>query len=576
MLFLSHGVEPVRDHTVCVVSQQDKTCADFLGCFQQWKQIAFCYAVMLWTLTTQVINFAFLGGSTFVYHQLRGNVRDKFWSKQPDATRQGWTHRMVWALVLLHFIHGGEASNPGPTDRWTLGTFNPSGLNGKQQIISEHLGFGDIWAISETHLSSRAFQSFKRGLFTSESEFTYCVGGHHAPPRPRSDHVGAWTGVAMLSKHPTRAIPVVWSPDVYQSSRVQVTATLCNNLWITGGVVYGEPPGQLHLEARENTETLVSAVFDAVTATSGLRFIAGDFNFQTDQLDVFKLLQQQGFRDLQDIAWERWAAQPQFTCKGKTRKDFCYISPELQVLLVDVIIQHDIWPDHSVLAGVFQGSPKDIVRHWWRQPMQLQWPDEFCNSQIAIDVHWDEVDPTEGYQHMWSQIESSAGAVLYQAGKPLLRNQTGRGATLDTVLCKGQRCVQKLKKGRMGDIPPTFQGTSVKHAQWFRQLRRLQCYVRYRRCHEVESEDLHGVQLWRSILCAKGFPIGFQHWWEHECKTHLVGTPATCPIVAPPLELAQPMYESFAIEVRALERLLGGQAKARAKKLRETDGLQRC
>lgn len=150
----------------------------------------------------------------------------------------GWTRRLAWALVILHFIHGGEASNPGPSNRWTLGTFNPSGLNGKQQLISEHLGFGDIWAISETHLSSRAFQSFKRGLFTAESEFTYCVGGHHAPPRPRSDHVGAWTGVAMPSKHPTRAIPVVWPPDVYQSSRVQVTATLCNNLWITGGVVW--------------------------------------------------------------------------------------------------------------------------------------------------------------------------------------------------------------------------------------------------------------------------------------------------------------------------------------------------
>lgn len=357
----------------------------------------------------------------------------------------------------------------------------------------------------------------------------------------------------------------------HQGCKLQLRcATTCGS----PGGSFGEPPGQLHPEARENTETLTSAVFDAVIATSGIRLVAGDFNFQKDQLDVFKLLQQQGFRDLQDIAWERWAAQPQSTCKGKTRKDFCYISPELQVLLVDVIIQHDIWSDHSVLAGVFQGSPKDIVRHWWRQPMQLQWPDEFRHSQITIDVQWDYVDPTEGYQHMWSQIESSAGVVLHQAGKPLpTRHQTGRGATLDTILCKGQRSVQKLKKGRMGDIQPTFQGTSVQHAQWFRQLRRTQCYVRYRRCHVVESEDLHGVQLWRSILCAKGFPLGFQHWWEHECKTHLVGTPVVCPIVAPPLELAQPMYESFAFEVRALERLLGGRAKARAKKLRETNAM---
>ena len=96
----------------------------------------------------------------------RGSVLGALASESSSIRGSVWgslaSGRLAWALVLLHFIHGGEASNPGPSDRWTLGTFNPSGLNGKQQIISEHLGFGDIWAISETHLSSRAFQSFKK------------------------------------------------------------------------------------------------------------------------------------------------------------------------------------------------------------------------------------------------------------------------------------------------------------------------------------------------------------------------------------------------------------------------------
>ena len=111
----------------------------------------------------------------------------------------GLVKRHWLAILMLCLIHRGEAGNPGPQNGtapvWTLGTFNPSGLNGKQQILAEHLAFGDVWAVTETHLSSRAAHSFKKGLKSTNNPFSYCVCGNPTPQRPQSEHAGAWTGV---------------------------------------------------------------------------------------------------------------------------------------------------------------------------------------------------------------------------------------------------------------------------------------------------------------------------------------------------------------------------------------------
>ncbi len=455
-------------------------------------------------------------------------------------------HRM--ALILLCLIHGGEAHNPGPCNVqppvWTLGTFNPSGLNGKQQVLSEHLSYGDLWAVTETHLSSRAMHTFRGGLKSSHSPFSYCVGGHPAPPRPQSDHSGAWTGVAMVSKHPTRPVPVVWKHDVYQTSRVQVTATLCNDLWITGGVVYGEPPGISHPFAKEHNETLLRDVIEAVVSVRGLRFIAGDWNFQLDQLEAFTLLRRHGFQDIQTIAEEKWGRTPMPTCKGVTRKDFMFISPELRDLLIDVKIEDDVWADHSVIAGVFQGGPQQVVRHSWRMPTSYPWPSNFEASSFAPCVDFKKGDPTSEYASLWSQTEQAASMTrcattsLHQehANKQaevnaIPRSALGRGQTLQTVLKKGSSGVGMLRKSRPGDVAPMFHGQSVQHAHWFRQLRRLQAYTRYCRSHPTDNENAHGVQLWRSILCAKGFGMDFRTWWQDQCKTLLDGAPDVIPLL---------------------------------------------
>ena len=381
------------------------------------------------------------------------------------------------------------------------------------------------------------------------------MSGHPTPLRPHSEHSGSWLGVAIVSKHPSRAIPVEWPNDIFQSSRIQVATTLCHDLWVTGAVVYGEPPGQFHPLAQQHTEKLLEQAIEVVSNMPGLRYVAGDFNFEKGHLEAFHCLERMGFKDLQDLAMCRWGVQPHHTCKGTTRKDFCFISPELQDLLEEVLLEHDVWSDHSVLVGKFRGA-QTVVRQWWRQPQAFPWPDGFSSGTVPIDVNFTGEDPTGQYKKLWEQIETGAQQFLDLSSKKVHPSQLGRAKTLTTVPRKGPVVPVSLKPSRSGDVRPLYYGQSRQHALWFRQLRRLQNFVRFSKVHMQDNCNAHGAALWRSIVMAKGFAHNFVHWWHHECGTHLDGAPHQCPLVPPDHSVASAMYFSFAIEVRSLERKL--------------------
>ena len=483
--------------------------------------------------------------------------------------------RFVKCLVLMALLHSGEAHNPGPMKQlsdpkirsWSLGTFNPSGLGGKHQVISSYLHDCDIWAVSETHLTSRAMQSFRKTLRSSKSDFQFCVGGTPVPLRPHSDQTGEWSGVAMMAKHPTRQLPVQLPKQTADTSRVLITSTLCSDIWITGAVLYGEPPGVSHPDAQSNTDILAHDLFQVLHPIGGLRFFAGDFNFEKGGLEIFQTLEAAGYRDLQDIAYDRWGIIPQKTCKQSTRKDFCFISPELQVYLVDVKVDHTFWADHAIVQGFFSGESTAFVRHHWRVPAQVEWPESFS---CEFPQEWYQIpNPEDQYSQMWNQVEQSASVTKVAQGQlPFPQKCRGRGQTLEVQLKKGHFQAAPTKQGRKGDVRPTFVGTSYKHAHWFRQLRRLQSYCRFRKVNIHDTTTAHGAALWRSILAAKGFQEGFQTWWSVEgSKIH--GAPNTLPLVPPSETIARTIYESFLLDVRCLEKILHSQQKKFAKDRRQ-------
>lgn len=79
---------------------------------------------------------------------------------------------------------------------------------------------------------------------------------------------------------------------------------------------------------------------------------------------------------------------------------------------------------------------------------------------------------------LWHQVEQEAARNM-QGGVTTRPSQFGRARTRQTVPRKGPIVPICLKPSRSGEIKPLFHGQSKQHAQWFRQLRRLQSYVRF-------------------------------------------------------------------------------------------------
>ena len=180
------------------------------------------------------------------------------------AASMSLRHAIV--LAALRSFRFGEASYPGPVNStgsrvpdsqstFVLGAVNPTGLNGKHGLLSD-LPRG-VFAISETHLSTRGVELFRSGLHFAKSHFRY-VAGPPAPTRARSHVTGDYTGVGFLSSFAGRAAPHSFEPSLFSSARTQVASFLVGSTWILGAVVYGLPA------APKATEVLLEAVTQRV------------------------------------------------------------------------------------------------------------------------------------------------------------------------------------------------------------------------------------------------------------------------------------------------------------------------
>ena len=176
---------------------------------------------------------------------------------------------MQLILVLFASFRIGEAMNPGPEfdvdlkDRLVLGCFNPSGLGNKAPQIKHDLEYGDIWSVSETHLSSRALFAFRSSLRFERSAHQ-CIAGHPVPARAHSASAGSWKGVATLARHPTRRVVCHWPDEIERSSRAVVTVTHIRESWVTVGTMYGEPEGKAHPNHFAHNNALLAAVASQV------------------------------------------------------------------------------------------------------------------------------------------------------------------------------------------------------------------------------------------------------------------------------------------------------------------------
>ena len=448
----------------------------------------------------------------------------------------------------------GEASHPGSAEcTWKLGLMNPTGLQGKELLLNE-LGHG-IFGVTETHLSTLGIQKVRRSLNFARSPLSHLIHGHPAQLRAHSQLVGKHEGVAFLTSHPGRALPQNFPAQVWQTARIQVAGFCVEDVWVQGGIIYGYASQINGTAPKILTDQIADYVIQRIALEAvGPRFIMGDFNASRDELPCLQHLQSLGFREIQEVAAERWGHEVQMTCKDRTQPDQIFLSPELQHCLLGIEVVPDLFADHAVISGTFRGMRSQIPRSYWRTPVppprqtelgQKPFVSARCSGRAGAD-------PSERYQAIFAQYESELQhRTAIAQHEPLQSIHLGRAMTGQVQVRSGQ--LPPMRKGRVGEIAPDYFGPSRLHAQWFRQLRRFQTYYRLMDRASLTVPQIHQQsELWSAIRHAAGFGPGFDHWWTLH-GAGLEGAPAVVPLAPPDYEMAYAFFECFRTKVRSLE-----------------------
>jgi hypothetical protein len=384
--------------------------------------------------------------------------------------------------------------------------------------------------------------------------------------RTAASDAGEWAGVAFTSAFPCRSLSTPWPQDVYETGRLQFGSFFTTSAWVTGAVLYGYPEGRNHPNAHAQTEALLDFAVSHLMSFPGPKFIGGDWNFQLPELAVVPLLRARGWVEVQEWYHTMTGAPIQNTCRGATRKDFLWISPELAMVLSEVRVCHETFADHAVIIAKFRGGSQHLDSFVWPCPKPVPWGDAHALSECLSFAS--PADPTAQYAKMWQLKEQAAAATVPE----WIPAMGGRGQQLRPAKKRGVPA--PIKQGRKSDVQPGFHGFSALHVKQFRQLRRLQNYCRWISAVETTGtgDCIHGIGLWNAILKAPGFVPNFRCWWYGRQYVSQLD-PVDLPWYAPNSQVAHQVFEAVLAEVRAFERNLTFAQKAHRAAQHEKDRL---
>ena len=230
------------------------------------------------------------------------------------------------------------------------------------------------------------------------------------------------------------------------------------------------------------------------------------------------------------------------------------MSPEAAAYLTLVSL-FDTFQEHATLRAGFSLPGHTVPETTWPLPAEIPWADVQLDAWHRLGVH-DSVphqESTAWFASFSRAVERSLdGHVTALPNSRLPTNCFGRGSrTAPQHSRPGPQ--RPLKASRPGEDSLVHDGLSTEVRRWFQQLRRLQSLV-----HAVKAGNLapsavsYRLDLWRSILHARGFRYGFESWWRSR-PAKLVGSPATLPRAVPAESCLCAIHEDFRHNFRKLE-----------------------
>ena len=462
---------------------------------------------------------------------------------------------LAQALMLQLPTSGrvGEATHPGPTIH--IGTSNPSGLRGKEFQYKE-LPEG-IWGVSETHVSAHSMRSIgnqMRQATTQPNAYRFFQPGAPIPLRARSTTEGGWSGVAFLTDLVPRDIKVHWPAEEYGLGRAQMCQFWCGAYPITGINLYLWPKSPTWPRALEASKLLLETVTrELIYGRAGPRFVTGDFNHRMDQLPVLSQWREQGWIEIQELAFLRQGRIPTPTYRGITAPDQVWISPEL----AEHFVTCDTWSlfaDHLTLGARFELPVQRSLLSSWPLPAELPWHQLDMETWHRV-VAPPQLDPSQTlsqqYLSFWRQYEASTDGLLTTPSTTLPSNHCGRASRI-TPDQRTSQC-PLLRPSRPGEaqMATDLVGRSVQ--AWFKQLRRIQSLLHAVRANKTTGEaQIYRANLWKAIRRASGFAMSFSDWW-HQRPIRLQGSPLHLSPLVPSLLHLEAIWEDFHSNYRKLE-----------------------
>eukprot|EP00438_Fugacium_kawagutii_P001377 Skav209295 [mRNA] locus=scaffold994:15616:25217:+ [translate_table: standard] len=342
-----------------------------------------------------------------------------------------------------------------------------------------------------------------------------------------------------------------WSSEQYQSSRLAAASFLVGTSWVTGGVAYGYAQSS-NAELKQCTEELLQELTSKVVLPGHhYAFVAGDFNQEPGVLDTPRRWEACGWKEIQDIAYARWGLTPTTTCKHKTRKDYLYISPGLQSLLLSVSNEWETFADHSILRATFAMPSAPPKQAMWYTPDPvpcLTHADRLAIQAVGALPGRPEQEVGTKLEQVFSQYEELVHKHLQGQGKPGLNfRQRGRARTCHRTFTEPNQA--PLKPSRPGEPMPTLEEHNLRYKRWFTQLRRLRSYMFLTRTGSTKDAVIEQkVREWGAVLRATGFGMSFQSWWVRHMQSAVV---VHVPDEPPPHSIAQQLHDAFHVTVEA-------------------------
>ena len=466
----------------------------------------------------------------------------------------------------------GEALHPGPKTSLILGCINPSGIMHKLEQLKQ-LPCSDctVWGVSESHLSRAGIAKFQRSLKLVKSRYRFHAGAP-APLRSTSFTAigGKHTGTGWLSDAPSRQLHPTWPSEDWEHARFAMHSFLIQDQWIMGGVFYGFAQQAATQEGRNHTEKLLKNVVDRLIMSKGKRFLVGDFNQEYGALEQIQRLFDQGWRECQVLANEKYNRPISKTCHNATTKDFIWISPEL-IPFFRKVETCDQFPDHLTLYAEFAPFGKPPKAYIWKTPRPIDWTETKGILPNTGFVATPKMNTQEQMAKIASAFEDVVSDHLETSlGKSLHTSQRGRSATTQTKVVRDH--TKPLEPTRHGHMKPNFNGQSLRHQQWYKQLRRLESLRRLIHSNRLSdsNQQVHAHREWRAVLHSSGFPMGFQTWWK-SCPHKSESTPHILGWEIPSPTMIDEIISTFETNFREYEEILIKDLKATARANRVAD-----